>query len=350
MERGKRDIYEFFSGSYGKAGEDGIILFRFDPEAGLLEKICAYQGVENPSYLAFNAKKTMLYAVSEQVPEGGIAVFLAEGRELFPVKTLSTKGADPCHVTLDSSERVLFADNYTSGSLAVFRLDAGGIPEELSELVIHEGSGPHPFRQTNPHIHYTKEHQGKIYTVDLGLDQVFIYELDQEKGMLTDTGERIALPPGSGPRHLEFHREKPDVLYVVCELGSQAAVFLRENGKWALKQLLSTLPEDFHGENTASALKMQGNLLFAGNRGHDSIAVFKADKDGMLTLSDIAPSGGRTPRDFTVFGEYLVVANQDSDRISVLKIDWQAGTLSFAGIGAEAVKPSCIRKYREYQV
>ena len=43
--------YEFFSGSYGEKGEEGIVKFLLDPENGKLEKMDVYCEIKNPSYL-----------------------------------------------------------------------------------------------------------------------------------------------------------------------------------------------------------------------------------------------------------------------------------------------------------
>jgi 6-phosphogluconolactonase (cycloisomerase 2 family) len=46
---------------------------------------------------------------------------------------------------------------------------------------------------------------------DLGCDKVFVYGFDDAKGALTGSNtdpRHLALPKGSGPRHLEFHPSK----------------------------------------------------------------------------------------------------------------------------------------------
>lgn len=338
--------YEFFVGSYGKTGEEGIVKFRMDTDRKTLNKLYGYKEIENPSYLAFNREKTILYAVSEQTPVGAVHALEVCGSGLKPLSALSTEGADPCHVTLDESGRVLFVGNYTSGSLAVYQMDGQAVPERLSEVIRHQGNGVHPSRQSAAHIHYTKEQDGRVFVADLGMDRVFLYDLDVQKAELHDTGERIVLPAGAGPRHLEFNRDHPEILYVICELSSQIAVFSEEDRGYVLKQLIGTLPDDFAGESTAAAVKMQDHLLFAGNRGHDSIAVFRVLDDGTLERTQIVDSGGKTPRDFSIFGDYLAAANQDSGLITVFKIGWENGTLEDAGMSAETVAPACIRKYR----
>lgn len=335
--------YYFYSGSYADRTEDGIVRFCMDTERERIEKVSVHKGILNPSYLAFDSRKEIMYAVQEEVPVGAVhALKVEEDGTLTELDKCSTEGADPCHVLADSTETFLFTANYTSGSLAVFELDENKVPKSLLQLIEHEGRSVHPTRQQSAHVHYAKEHEGKLYLADLGMDRVIVYEIDHDEKRLLNTGTYLELPAGSGPRHLEFHNERPDILYVICELSNQIAVFQKENGMYERKQLICTLPENFEGESTTAAIKMQGNLLFASNRGHDSIAVYQIQGGGLLTLSDIAFTGGKTPRDFLVIGDYIVTANQDSDLITVLKIDWEHGKLNETGMKAETVRPCCI--------
>lgn len=338
-------ICEFFSGSYAEVGEDGIVKLQLDTEAGTLKKIFAYQGVKNPSYIRFNADKSVLYAVQEETPVGAVHALRVEGDALRPLGTLSSEGADPCFISLTADERVLLVANYSSGSLAVYRLGTDGSLVERSERIVHEGRGVHPTRQEAPHIHYAAERNGQVFVVDLGLDAVFIYDIDHETGRLTDSGMRLRFPAGAGPRHLACHPEKPKILYAICELSNQVGVYRDEDTCYTLVQLEPALPEHFKGENTAAAVKIKNSLLFASNRGHDSIAVYRVKEDGLLEPTQIASSVGRGPRDFELFGNYMVVANQYSDTVNVLKVDWDRGTLADTGISCSTPRPCCIQGF-----
>ena len=75
-------------------------------------------------------------------------------------------------------------------------------------------------------------------------------------------------------------------------------------------------------------------MLLANRRGHDSIAVFSVDaKTGALKLTANVPSGGRTPRYFTLdpTGRFLLAANQESNNITVFKVDPNTGALTPSG-------------------
>ena len=112
--------------------------------------------------------------------------------------------------------------------------------------------------------------------------------------------------------------------------------------EYTILQDISTLPEGYHGESTASAIRLYGGFLFAANRGDDSIAMYEIQKDGTLTLCCIKKTGGRTPRDFQIFSDYLVVANQESDSLTVLHINRKEKRLERTAIHADVIKPTCV--------
>src|SRR5690606_28856878 len=101
---------------------------------------------------------------------------------------------------------------------------------------------------------------------------------------------------GAGPRHLDFHPNRPFV-YVVNELDSTVTVFALDGERGTLKevQTISALPADFSGKSTGADIHVHpsGRFLYSSNRGHDSIAIFGVDESsGTLTPLGHTPTGG----------------------------------------------------------
>ena len=110
----------------------------------------------------------------------------------------------------------------------------------------------------------------------------------------------------------------------------------------------STLPKGFSGSNDAAEIQVHpsGKLLFASNRGHDSIAVFSIDINaGTLTLIDHFPTQGKTPRNFEIdpTGKLLFVANQDTNNIVIFRIDANSGRLTPTGETLHVPSPVCLK-------
>ena len=73
-----------------------------------------------------------------------------------------------------------------------------------------------------------------------------------------------------------------------------------------------------------------GQFVYASNRGHDSIAVFKVLGDASLELVEIVSSHGKIPRDFILSpdNQFLIVAHQDSDNVTVFSRNAENGKLT----------------------
>jgi 6-phosphogluconolactonase len=88
-----------------------------------------------------------------------------------------------------------------------------------------------------------------------------------------------------------------------------------------------------------------GRFVYASNRGHDSIAAFSVDaRNGRLTRIGNTPTGGSTPRYFTLdpSGRWLLAANQRSDNIVTFAVDPRTGALKPNGASVKVPRPVCI--------
>ena len=330
---------EFYIGSYAHAGEEGILRLCADFETGAWTTVMADRQAECPSWLAMHPNGRILYAVRELTQEGALYTFAVERDGLRLIGTLPTLGRDPCYLSLNETGEFLVAVNYTGSSISVFRLDRDGVAVERTDHITHSGGGPHPTRQEAAHPHCAVHANALIYVCDLGTDRVLKYRLDRQRGTLSRTGE-IVMPPGCGPRHLCVSPADAGVLYVVGELSSR--VYVVRDDK--VVQQVSTLPETFAGQSTAAAIKLSADAgaLFVSNRGDDSIAVLRILANGMLECTDVCKTGGRTPRDFAVFGNHLVAANQDSDNLTVLRYDAGRYELEQTDMTCSLIRPTMV--------
>jgi 6-phosphogluconolactonase len=178
---------------------------------------------------------------------------------------------------------------------------------------------------------------------------VLSYRLDPAKGGLAPAESQFAaIAPGSGPRHLAF---RPDgkFVYALNEMLSGVVAFRYDAGRGTLAELqtLSTLPEGFSGESSGAEIAMHpgGKFLYASNRGHDSIAIFRVDPaKGTLTSVDRVSTQGKTPRSFAIdpSGRFLVAANQSSGTLVIFRIDQQTGGLTPTDTTVQVGSPVCV--------
>jgi 6-phosphogluconolactonase len=189
------------------------------------------------------------------------------------------------------------------------------------DFVQHHGSGPDPHRQEGPHVHSVNLDAGNrfVLVADLGLDRLMTYRIDLEHGKLILQSEAQG-EAGSGPRHLDFHPNGRFV-YLVNELNSTLSVYQYDlkDGKLDEIQVAPTLPDGYQGSNFPADVHItpDGKFIYASNRGHDSLAIFRVDEtNGRLSVIGHAATQGMTPRNFAIDpnGNYLLAANQDTGR------------------------------------
>jgi 6-phosphogluconolactonase len=339
---------------------EGIYQYRLDLATGSLTFADKVPDVANPSFLALGPERRCLYCVNEMSGEegkatGGVSAFRLDPEHggLHLINQQTTQGTSPCHLTVDPSGRYLLVVNYGSGSLCVLPiLEEGGLGP-IVEFVQHEGSSINPQRQTGPHPHSVNvgpvDHL--VYVPDLGLDKVFIYELDIETGELKPYHEQpwARTKSGAGPRHMDFH-PSGGFAYVANELDSTVTVFAVDPERGTLKevQTLPALPANFEGKSWCADIHVHpnGRFIYCSNRGHDSIAVFGVDESsGRLTPVAHTPTQGKTPRNFSLdpSGIYLLAANQNSDDIHVFRVDGKSGKLTPTGHSIEVPTPVAVK-------
>ena len=120
-----------------------------------------------------------------------------------------------------------------------------------------------------------------------------------------------------------------------------------ERGVLTEQQTISTLPEDFKGQNFPAeiAVHPSGKFLYGSNRGHNSIAIYAIDSaSGSLKNIGFEPTHGKIPRNFAIdpSGKFLLAANQDSDTIAVFRIAPATGLLKFIS-QIDVPAPVCIK-------
>ena len=337
----------------------GIGMFEFDRASGALRHLSQTRGIDNPSFLVLHPRLPLLYATSEVYGwnEGTVSAYRidAAGARLAYVNKQPTLGSIPAHASVSADGRFLFVANYRMGepddlpgqSVAVFPIRAdGGIDPPCCGMV-HAGSGPIEDRQEGPHPHCVLPSPDGRYLVaaDLGTDEVLVSRFDPASGM-AERVSALAMRPGTGPRHLAWHPGGA-VLYVNGELDQTVSALHWRDGTLRCVQTVPTLPAGFAAINHTSDLHVSadGRFAYCANRGHDSIAVFALAADGALQPRGQVFTGGATPRGFCLAPTeaFVLVANQASDTVTVLRRDAGSGGLSGPVQTCPVGTPMCVR-------
>src|SRR5437588_8130150 len=287
----------------------GIHLFQVNRATGAMTPSGVYELETSPSCLALNAAGTRLYSANEtdrvgDGKEGTVSAFAisrADG-QLKLLNTVRSGGAGPTYVSAHPSGRFLLVANYFGGAVAVVQILRDGRLGAATDIKNDAGKiGPTTASNASPgsfaasghdrtHAHMIEADRSGRYVlhVDLGLDKIFVWKFDDQKGVLTpNQPAAISLPPGDGPRHFHFH-PNGRWFYSIQEEGSTVVLFDYDaaTGWLTSRQTISTLPPGFAGSNFCSAILVSadGRFVYAGNRLHDSIGIFAIGPSGTLTF------------------------------------------------------------------
>ena len=347
----------------------GIHLFRVDRDTGAMTTIGVHEMGTSPSCLASNAAGTRLYSANEtdrvgDEKQGTVSAFAVDrsSGQLTLLNAVRSGGAGPTYVSIHPAGRFVFVANYFGGSVAVLPIlpdgrlgDATDIKKDAGKLGPARATNAPPgslafsgHDRTHAHMIQADPSGRRVFHVDLGLDQIFVWNFDAQRGVLTPNDPpSVSLPPGDGPRHFHFH-PNGRWFYSIQEEGSTVVLFDydSEMGRLTARQTISSLPPGFAGSNFCSEilLSADGRFVYAGNRLHDSIAIFAIGENGTLTYLGEEWTHGDYPRSFAFdpTGQLLYCCNQRADHIAVFRVDQKTGGLKFTGHFTPVGNPSII--------
>ena len=373
---------EIVAGDFGGHGK-GISCYEFDAVNGELNLLNTQFQV-NPSYLSIasimhsnneleNKLSKYLFAVSEVLASKKPVLHTYTINDNYALSLIDTKtieGGCPCHIHFfqnKEGQSHTATACYETGNLVVYTINV----EATADLNLHEpiniyhkGSSQHPSRQTQAHAHCAcfDTVSNKLLVCDLGLDQVKVYSLQKNNDSFNAIEQQIiALPAGSGPRHICFD-DSYSHGFVINELRGSITIIKHSAEKKvydikgnfdASRQLSDSLKESVNTSasidtdlgGAAIRISADGRFVYTSMRSDNTIRLFEFDPI-QESLSFIAsyPTEGSTPRDFTLdaSGKWLLVAHQDSDTISIFNVNSYNGTLSFHKTVNNIESPVCL--------
>jgi 6-phosphogluconolactonase len=341
-------------GTYTKKGSKGIYVLSFDTATGKAIEISHTEAAINPSFLTITKDHNQVYAVSES-KEGKVCAYQFQDNQLNLLQEKISKGADPCYIALSPDQTNLLVANYSGGSITSYHRFADGLLSNPQQFIQHEGKSVNIIRQEKAHVHgiFFSPDGKYVLTPDLGMDEISIYPYQIKNGppLQIQKASKIQSSPGAGPRHLCFS-SNGKFIYVIEELTGSISVYRFYKGTASFIQKVYTHPQTFKSINGSADIHLSpdGLYLYASNRGiENNIVSFKVLANGKLQENSIVyySTEGKTPRNFTMNkeGNWLLVANQDSDNIIAYKRNVQTGALSSTGVSIKLSMPVCLLFY-----
>lgn len=306
-------------------GDNKIAIHNLNSETGELthqEDISAEGG---PAPFAVSPDKSHAYVgLRDGLKMASFNIDEATGT-LTPSGTVALE-SDPCYISVDNTGRHLLSAYYSAGHIAVHPIDGqGALGGTVTEWIA-----------TRHRAHCAQTDSSNSYTFLPHVDDsnaIYQYKFDDQTGKLTPNDPAVIEPPvGDGPRHYAYH-PKGKFIYFDNEQASSVTAYKFDSATGTIEafQTLSTLPENWSGENSNAQIHMSpdGNYLYAANRGHNSIAIYSVNSEtGELTSLGQQKTLG-TPRAFGInpTGKYMLVGGLDNGDLATYKIE-STGTLS----------------------
>ena len=354
FSKGYRDVYVYV-GTYTKnTGAAGIYRYRLDTTTGKLTAEGLAAEAVSPSFLAIHPNEKFLYAVNEHSEAvSAFAIDPASGDLTF-LNQHSSRGANPCYLVVDATGKNVLVANYSGGSVACLPIEADGRLRPATAHMVHHYDGA-PVEKKGPkgsHAHSMNPDPRSrfAFAADTGLDKIFVYRFDPEKGTLEENDPGgVVTAHDAGPRHFAF---RPDgkFAYVINETNNTVIAYAYDGDRGVLTEIqtIPTLPAGFDTPSWTSDIQVDptGRFVYGANRGHDSIAVYAIDAaSGKLTLVEIEPTQGKSPRGFGIdpTGRFFFSCNVESNQIVAFRIDQETGGLEATGDVVDIPSPTAMR-------
>ncbi|GGB10778.1 lactonase family protein [Macrococcus hajekii] len=335
-----------YIGSYTK--KDGKGIYRFVLDETVKQIVRVETGYEVPASTYVVQHGAFLYGIKKENDQAGVAAYkIGEEGALELINDCLESAESGCHISVSADGRYLFEAVYGAAEARLYRLNTEtGAIEELINVVVQEGAGPNEDRQDKAHTHFitpTPDNQYAV-AVDLGADEIITFSYGEE-GLKRE--QTLEVPAGTGPRHLVFNQNRR-YAYVLTELSNEVFVLEYNDGHFKLIEQHLAIPADFTHNTQGAAIRMShdNKFVYASNRGHQSIAVFKVKEDGAsLSLVEITDCGGDWPRDFNISNDdkFLVCAHEVSGNLVLFERDIESGKLTMLEDSKKAAEGVCVQ-------
>ena len=256
---------------------------------------------DNPSYLTVSGEE--LYVACENGDGATVAVYRRTEYAMKKIKEFTYSFAGLCHLAINGNR--IYGSCFIDGTFFCADTETGNI------LWKYNCDRP------NSHAHETlvADEFSQIITSNYGTGEVSCFTL--KNGIPKKKVLSYVFEDGSSPRSLI---RSNDYLYCTLENSSEIAVFFYNGKELRLIQRISSTGSQ--GKNYPSNAVIVDDFLYVGNRGVDSISIFKILCNGQIEYLSEKAIDGKFPRHIEVYnnGRGLMVSCQKSDEVELWKI------------------------------
>lgn len=337
--------------AYVSNADDGNIgAYRMQSD-GKLEPLGRVEAAQLVMPMAVSPDKRFLYAASRSKPYSLHTYSINATTGALTRVAISPAAESFPYISLDATGRFLLAASYGGNLVAVNAIAADGRVESPPLQIVPVGRNAHSIRVDASNRY--------AFVPSLGSDEVFQFKFDAKTGHLASNTPAVFLAKAmTGPRHFVMSADNRH-LYLLSELVGTVTTFKLDNDTGLLSETGSVsalapdsklapgaprgavggpnAPPPRNTENDIWAadlhLTPDGRFLYVSERTESTLNALSVDPgSGKLTYL----SSMRTelqPRGFAIDpkGRFLIAAGEKSDTLSVYAIDPSNGRLNLLG-------------------
>ena len=279
--------------------------------------------VNQLSSLTRHPSLPVVYGTSRVGMEGEIHAWRIEGDRAVTLGEKASEGAEPCHLVVDPSGRLLIVTNYSTSTLALQKLAPDGSFDGPIALLKLSGGGPETERQDDAHPHQAFFDGETLIVIDLGADLVREFSVDPTRpgvDALTPTRTTV-VPANTGPRHGVV---LPDGrLAISGELGANLVVGRRGGASWAnvgssryAGPGKTRWTRNYPGDIQRS---LDGRHVYFANRSIDTVSTFDVTGAEPVLVGEL-DTLTQWPQHLLVTKDHVLVAGWDSSAVKALPL------------------------------
>ena len=322
-----------------------ISAYAIDPATG---KLAELDGEPFPAGDTFPIDTQLAALAKFPVSAGGVPYYVAvhpSGRFLYVTNWLSsslsvfhidpdsgalslldgfpqTTGINPYAVAVHPSGQFLYVTNWDDNALWGYRVDSasGGLTLVPGSPFAVGGAAP---------VAVTFDPSGQYaYVPNYHSNNVSVFDVDVTSGVLS---LRDTVQTRSGPWSLALSPgqvKSPPVARRAFGLTGQQLVMLEQSAvSGGLRKLASIAVGD---KPTAMVSRRDGRFVYVGDAGDDHIHAFQVEGNKLTPVPGSPFTAGKGLRDLAmdINGRYFYAVNEDSDNLSVYRIDAASGILN----------------------
>lgn len=313
--------------------EDGrhLVVYHIEPTTGQLKQVQEIELPGQPGPIAFTDDGEHLYAALRN-PSRILPMSRDTVTGLVTLLDPTPVPDFPTYLDIDATGNYAIAASYSQGTVHTFAIQ----PDKTI--------APNPIQRTETartaHASLIDPSNRFVYIPHTIPNAIYQFRFDDTTGKIAPLQPIVIKGGGkpnqpAGPRHYAFHPTL-GIVYMVNELDSSVSAYQWNQTQGGLTrfQTLTTLPANFRDTNTCADIHLtpDGRFLYASNRGHNSIAAYKLDDEGLMTFIDWFETEP-VPREFAIDGKghYLYSAGLKSHKLAAYAIDSNTGRLSRIG-------------------